>query len=162
MSIFRKRVFANLIDSFIYGTIYALVQISVPGFTNLVINSKIFVVIIFIPFFFRDILFRNASIGKKLLGISIYDRNWKPPKIRTLVIRSFCTMTIVAGIVYKSRVIDGSILDAIDWEREKLGTMVIDKKVYKKLSEEARAKKGDFSQNMTELYCSYLRDLYLV
>ncbi len=63
-------------------------------------------------------------------------------------------------LLFKSKLVDGNIMAAIDWERDKIGTYVIDAKVYGELQKEAKEMNGKLSENMTELYNTYLRDLY--
>ena len=61
----------------------------------------------------------------------------------------------------KSKFVDGGVISLFDWERDTLGTRVIDKRVYKELESIAKNRNGDFAKNMTELYNEYLRSLYL-
>ena len=159
MKILKKRAFACAIDSFILGSIIATIQLVIP---NLLIGkSDIFNLLIIFPFFCRDFTFKGASIGKKMLGIRVYDKNWKSPSFSSLLKRSILTYTIGFLIFCKARFIDGSIIDLIDWERDKIGTRVVDNKVFAKLSEEAKQLDGDYAENMSKLYDEYVRTLYL-
>lgn len=157
MKIIKKRVLALLVDSFILGSIIAILQLIFP---DLFLDNVFWACLIVVPFVCRDFVFRNASIGKKLFGIAIYDKNWKKPTFILLLKRSFLTATVGYVLAWKYRFIDGNTLLLIDWERETLGTMVIDKKVYNELSFTAEQNSGDFAKNMTELYNEYLRRLY--
>ncbi len=157
MKILKKRAFAILIDSFILGFMLA-------GFQDLfnrwgVEDLMEFVLITL--FFFKDFLFINASIGKIIMGIRIYDNSWKRPKLLVLLKRNAFMITIGYIMWWKARFIDGNIINLFDWERDKLGTRVIDKKVFKQLSEEAKQLDGDYAKNMTNLYNSYLMNLYI-
>ena len=158
MKILKKRAIALLIDSFLFAFPIAALQII---FTDLLSGKGLLLLILFIPFFMRDIVFKNASIGKKLLGICIYDKEWKKPSFKKLLARSFCTATVVYAMLYKAIFADGNFLAPIDWELNKLGTRVIDKKVFEKLDETAKNMNGTYEKNMSELYGAYLRDLYL-
>ena len=157
MKIIKKRAFALLIDSFIFGSVVAGLQLIFP---NLLKDRGILLIFLFIPFFCRDIVFGNASPGKRILGISIYSTNWEKPSLKTLILRSFCTATVVYVLLIKSKLVGGNVMAAIDWERDKIGTYVIDAKVYGELQKEAKEMNGQFPENMTELYNTYLRDLY--
>ena len=75
MKIITKRKFALFIDSFIFGSIIAVFQLFIP---DLLLNKGIMVGFILIPFFVKDIVFKNASIGKKFLGICIYPFQDRP------------------------------------------------------------------------------------
>jgi len=158
MKIIKKRVLASLIDAFIFGAIVASIQLLIP---NLLVNRGLLLIFLFIPFFSRDFVFRNASIGKKLLGIAIYDNDWRRPRLEVLLKRSFLTATVGYYLLFKAKFTGGNILAIIDFEREKIGTRVIDKKVYKELEIIAKAKKGEYKSNINELYNEYLRNLYL-
>ncbi|MBQ8719985.1 MAG: RDD family protein [Clostridia bacterium] len=158
MKILKKRALAAIIDVFVLGLIIGFVQFLNP---NLFGDKGYLLILFIIPLFLRDILFRNASLGKVLCRISVYDNDWKAPSLWLLIKRSFLTATIGYGIFMKSKFIDGGIVSLFDWERDALGTRVIDKRVYKELEIIAKNRNGDFAKNMTELYNEYLRGLYL-
>ena len=81
-----KRGIALLIDGIIFGILYVCVERILPDwFMNLGALGKI---ILFIPFFCKDLLFKNASLGKKLLGVSIYTSTWEVPGALQLIKRS--------------------------------------------------------------------------
>ena len=154
MKILAKRAVATLIDGFIYGFVHFLT------FYNLNLPEAL-VFVELVPFFFKDIVFRNASIGKMMMGISIYNIDWKKPKFWTLVLRSFA----VSSIGFVKHMVEmktyGNKMAVIDWERDKIGTFVIDNKKYMEIFERVKEKNGDFASNMTELYNQYLRGIYL-
>ena len=158
MKILKKRAFALLIDSFIFGSIIAIIQLVVP---DLLKGRGLLLILLFIPLFFRDIVFRNASIGKKLLGISIYNDNWEKPDMLHLARRSFFSLTFLYVMTFKCKFTDGEYISIFDLEREKLKTRVIDNNVYNELKAKAEGANGDYAKNMTELYNEYLRGLYL-
>lgn len=158
MKILKKRAWAAIIDVFILGLIIGILQFLNP---NLFDGRGYLLILFIIPLFLRDILFRNASLGKVLCRIAIYGNDWKAPSLWLLIKRSFLTATIGYGIFMKSKFIDGGVISLFDWERDTLGTRVIDKRVYKELESIAKNRNGDFAKNMTELYNEYLRSLYL-
>ncbi len=157
MKVLKKRILAEFIDTFIYEFILAIIQMKILEPLN---APDDLIIILFIPFFFKDIVFRNASIGKKILGIVIYDKQWRAPKCTLLFKRAAIMLTVGCVKLWKIFHFGDSYITLMDWEREKLGTVVIDKKVYKKLEAIAKEQKGIFSDNMTKLYNSYLRELY--
>ena len=156
MNIITKRSIALFIDGFIYAAIY--------HFTLFKIIDRIpdiLLYLAFAPILFRDIVFRNASIGKMMMGISIYDKNWKKPSIWKLIKRSCLVITI--GFIKHNIEMStyGNKLAIIDWERDGIGTYVIDNSVYFEIKEKAEAMTGDFATNMSDLYNKYLREQYL-
>ena len=159
MKVLKKRFFAMLIDSLIMAVI--LLVLSKFGFIK-EDARRIDYLWLLIVFPSRDIIFRNASIGKKLLGLRVYDTNWLAPNLIVLYKRSIATMTLSSGVAHKSKLIgDGNLISVFDFERDKLGTFVIDKNVYAKLKAEAETMNGDFCKNMTDLYNTYLRSIYM-
>ena len=162
MKIFEKRVIAILIDGFVFGAIYTL-------FKEMVIPKQffdlglIFHLILFFPLFCKDLLFKNASLGKKIVGIEIFDRNWEKPKGYVLIKRTFLMLTVGYVKCYKSLFIDKDNfrIQVFDYERETLGTYVIDKELFSKLSKEAKETTGKFKTNMTDLYLAYMRNDYI-
>ena len=160
MKILKKRAIACFIDAFIYSSLLEGLRFLIPDVINFWIKIPILGITIFLPFFARDIVFRNASIGKKLLGISIYDKQWKKPSFKLLFLRSLYSIVLFA-MFYKIVFVHGNYIGIFDSERNKFETVVIDRKVLKNLEKEAKKMKGDYCANMTELYNAYLRDLYL-
>ncbi len=158
MTIIQKRATALVIDSFLFASIIASMQLAIP---YLLLDKGPLVALIFIPFFFRDILFRNASLGKKIMRIAVFDNSWQLPKLLHLIKRSFLTCTVVFIMLFKYKFVDGNSIYAIDWERDNIGTRVIDLDVYQELDTEAKQLKGDYAENMTKLYNAYLRDIYI-
>lgn len=157
MTIIQKRGIALLIDNFVFGSIIAAIQLAIP---DLLVQKTPVLILMFIPLFLRDWLFRNASLGKKIMRIAIFDNNWKPPSLLTLFKRSILTGTVVYVMLCKYKFIDGNSIYVIDWERDNIGTRVIDLDVYQELDAEAKRSNGDYAENMTKLYNAYLRNVY--
>ena len=153
MKVLKKRAVALLIDSFLLGALLAL--------TQELLNWGDWDILLIILFFFKDCVFKNASIGKKLMGLSIYNSDWNAPSIKVLFKRGALMLTVGHLLTLKALAVGESLMSVFDFERERLGTQVIDKRVYSELAQQARQRDGDFSKNMTELYNSYLRDLYI-
>ena len=108
MKISTKRALALLIDSFIFGIAVAILQLFFPDMLK---GKGLLLILLFIPFFCRDIVFANASLGKRLLGICIYDSEWKRPSFIKLILRSFGTATVGFALMWKSKFAD----ESIDW-----------------------------------------------
>ena len=158
MKILKKRAIAALIDSFIVGSILVIFD---ELFDLLNVNIGNWDILIVMLLFARDFIFRNASIGKKLLGLIIYDNNWNAPSFLLLFKRSFLISTVGYVLLLKAKFVEGSVINFFHYEREKIGTSVIDKKIYNDLKSQAESKEGDFNKNMTDLYNAYLRSLYI-
>ena len=66
-------------------------------------------------------------------------------------------------MAYKAKFIDGNMMSVIDWEREHIKTMVIDKNILTEIKQsfiEENGKELDADQ-ITKKYNAYLRDIYL-
>ena len=155
MKIFQKRCFAYVIDAFIYSLLLVFFHEFVYTPTEPLIN-----LILFGPFFLKDCLVRNASIGKKIMGIAVYDNCWNKPTFLLSIKRTAMTSIFGCVLIWESVFIGGSKMALFEWEKNVVKTFVIDKKVYKSLKADAEKMQGDFSKNMTELYMMYLRDFY--
>lgn len=120
-----KRILASLIDWYIlyfgiYGIILFIKYKIFYYFPNYEIY-KFFVDFIYIIYFlFKDLIFKNASIGKKLVGIKIVTKDNYIPKIYIIVLRNifdpilfvadFLSILIanikLGDILFKTKVID--------------------------------------------------------
>ena len=158
MKILKKRAIALLIDSFIFGAFYELCRSFLPeGFFKL---GTLAYVILFIPFAFKDCVFRNASIGKKIVGICIFTTEWKTPSFLLLAKRTLYMGTWGYSIFLKNKFIDGRIISLFDWEQNVLKTLVIDKKVFNDLKEKVQDLNKNSSDTMLNMYNEYLRTYY--
>ena len=164
MKIFKKRFCACLIDSFIHGSFMVVCQTLLEKyiFEQYVFElwSNYFDFLLLIPFFFKDLVFRNASLGKKLMGIIIVNEEWQAPQRKTIVKRAIMMSTVGFCLAWKGKIVDGTPIELFGWEREKLKTQVIDRKVLERIRAEAKRENGDVVATMTKLYDDYLRTLY--
>lgn len=160
MKVLAKRGIAVFIDCFIIACIVLIPQ---PLFNSLSADLKSeFLLLLIIPLYcLKDCVFKNASIGKKIVGIEIFDSNWKAPKISALIYRNIWMAYKGYFLFWKSKVAHESKITLFDEERNDLGTVVIDKKVYKRLKKECEVQKGDYCENMTRMYNEYLRGIYI-
>ena len=157
MKIFKKRIIAYAIDSSVIAFLVAGINETLLSFNVKAYNWEICAILALLAL--KDVIFINRSLGKKIMRISIY-KEWKRPDIKTLIIRSVFTQTVGFILYWKSKFLKDQTLTAIDWENNKLKTYVIDDKVFKSLHERASTLDGDYTQNMTELYKSYLIGIY--
>lgn len=157
MKILKKRFFAAMVDAFVFGSAVACIQLLLP---NLLVKAGFLAAFLLLSFSVRDVVFGNASIGKKLFKISVYDKSWGKPKISLLIFRSLGTMTVGYLLMIKAAFTHGEFISVFDWEKSRFGTVVIDNIVFESLSREAKQRGGDFAQSMTDLYGAYLRDTY--
>ena len=82
---------------------------------------------VFAAIAFKDFVFKNASIGKKIVGLIILDRNFNIPNKKTIVNRSIKVLfegfpMIICDLIDKG--------DYARWELEYLGTRIVDKKLF--------------------------------
>ena len=156
MKIFKKRFFAFLIDLLLLACIIYILK-HAWGFRKNTIQYAL----LFLPLFVRDFTFKGASIGKMIMRIRIYDNEWKTPNYWTLLKRSFIISCIALdNYLLRGYLIGADILYLYDKEKEKLGTQVIDKRVYNELCIKARSSVGYFPDVMSALYDEYLKKLY--
>ncbi len=164
MKILKKRILAFVIDSFFLGLL-------LMDFLDIIarINSNVdfidFESFFAVLFIFKDCIFINGSLGKKIMGLVVYNANWQRPSFVHSLKRTVATNFIAPFMFFKA-FISFSGPDHVDklrffsWEKNVLNSFVIDKKVYRKLKADAEGMDGNFSYNMTELYMMYLRDIY--
>ena len=163
MKIYKKRTYADRIDV----AVYILFLTIVAGFfpSHLLHKDFLFYLLIFYPINLSDFVFKGASIGKKIMGIRLYDKNWKSPSYK-LLFRSRIHIGFVRHMRWKHRLhpkweyYDTTFLDIIDLEREKYGIRLVDNKVFKRLSEEAKLREGRWEDNMSRMYDEYIMCVY--
>ena len=161
MKVFKKRVFAFLIDSFFIAFIVSdllflmeIININHSGFES-------FFALLFV---LKDCVFKNGSLGKKIMGLAIYNVNWQRPRfvhsLKRTVASYFYILFFMCRRLYNRREENTEKMTFFLWEKNTMNAFVIDKKVYEKLKANAEQMDGIFSDNMTELYMMYLRDIY--
>ena len=156
MKIFGKRIVAFFIDLLILGCLIAILK----QFVDIRKNSLEYAAL-FLPLFLRDFTFKGASFGKKAMGIRVYSKTWERPSYWLVLKRTVIMVWIGFMAVFeKGDIVGEGIIDTLDAEYEKIGTRVVDDKVFKKLSKQAREIGGDPVENMTILYNEYILNLY--
>ena len=155
---------AYVIDSFFIGLVL-MDLFDLISIINASVDSIEFEPFFVALFVFKDCIFINGSLGKKIMGLVVYNANWQRPRFVHSLKRTVCTNFIAPFMLTKAFIfLSGP--DHVDklrffsWEKNVLNSFVIDKKVYKKLKAEAEIMDGNYADNMTELYMMYLRDIY--
>jgi len=126
-----------------------ITKIEISNFLLEEILSRSFALPVFAVVFLGDLVFRNASIGKKLMGFIVVDDKWKKPSVGKLVKRRLL-MYSIGWLVFIKMGFDLKKL-AI-WEYDHVHTRVVEKKVYMELKKIAEQKDGAFDVNMEILY----------
>lgn len=139
----HKRKLAVLIDYFLIGFILVACGLShlpkwVWSFTfsiggGIPVSLPSFgIFILLVPIAFKDFLFRNASLGKRIMGLCIVDDKGNVPTYQTMLKRG-CVMPIWGYTTFmRSKFSD---VDFEDWELKRLKTRVVDKKDFQKMNE---------------------------
>ena len=131
MAVLLKRSIAFFVDAIILGVFFSVFKII---FISLDFELNSFSYFLFLtPIFFKDIVFRNASIGKKIVGIAIFSRDGSIPDFKILIKRAFL-MTIVGYFYFwKGFFIDKCYYSTlIEWEDKNFGTKVVNLKALRK------------------------------
>ena len=157
MKILTKRAIALCIDASLFGCLFVFCQKLLAQWVT--VNTG-WIVLLCVPLFFKDLVFRNASIWKKIMRICVLDNKWQNPRMTTMIKRTACMLTYGYVLFLKARFVEGQMLSLFDWERDALQTRVIDKAVLKQLRVEANAMSGSYEANMTQVYNEYLRRIY--
>ena len=164
MKTYKKEGIADAIDNLTYALIVCSLIYFIPFLQGR--DLLFYFLLITQPIEMKDFIFKGASIGKKIMGIRIYNENWKSPSYSILYRRS----CYIGGLRFvKNRpqgrrwyglADDVTILDIINIEREKFGTRLVDNKVFKRISAEAKLKEGRWEDNMSKMYDEYIMCVY--
>ena len=156
MKIFGKRIVAFVIDLLILGCLIAVLKQFVEIRKNTLEYAALF-----LPLFLRDFTFKGASFGKKTMGIRVYNKDWKRPSYWLVLKRTLIMVWVgFEAIFEKGDIVGEGIIDTLGAEYKKIGTRVVDEKVFAVLSEQARALDGDWAFNIDRLYDSYIKEIY--
>ena len=156
--ILKKRIVASIIDSIIVASYIAILQLALPQWYAWCLDKfgGLILIVLLIPYFLKDLIFRNASIGKMIEGIAIYDDNWKRPNPFLLIKRSFIMLTVGYVKFIKTKFTSGNLLTFFDWEMDDLNTRVVDKKFFKYMESQLNDKE-DRATQMSRMYSEYLK-----
>lgn len=88
MTIFKRRIIAQIIDIILIAMISALIPDSIPFPATITDACIVFL------FLTKDMLFRNASIGKKIMKIIVLDKTNERPSIGQLLIRNVTLLVL--------------------------------------------------------------------
>jgi len=151
-----KRIFSTCIDCLLVGGCYEGISSYIPewfwgfdfsiGVIPFSLPSVGFILVV-AYFACKDLLFKNASLGKKIMGLMIVDADgrisgYKEIMKRGVLINSWGYMSLVKTVFSG----EGSFKEwEENWEIDHLKTRVIEKAHFVGVSHSA-ACKGDFSQ----------------
>lgn len=150
---FFKRIVAIFIDVLVVVFVYSIIF----G-TRLVLKQSrlLGIILVLFPICLRDVLLWKRSLGKRFLGLLIVDQKWKTPSVVDLIKRGTFSCTLGYYKFLFALFVTGDYIGYLDWEREKLHAIVIEKKLYGRLREEA-SKGGEFDPaKMSMLYSEHL------
>lgn len=136
MRLHTKRKIAVLMDYFVIGSIFALIfgfvdepdwywSFSFTLFGASVQLPSVGVLPILGFVFGKDLLFRNASLGKKLMGLAVLDQSGNMPTVRAVLKRG-CVMQTLGYVTFIRYCFTKD--DIAQWEMQALGTRVVCKK----------------------------------
>lgn len=161
----NSRLIAEIIDGFIIvGFFSLLVQTGMPKwiwiiefdsgipFLSLTLPSIGFLLLCFC-IFFKDLLFGNASLGKRIMGIIILDDKWQVPT-KVKILKRGTMKTFMSLFVYSKMSVSGGNFEG--WELSRMGMRVVLKSTFEELKQEALDMNGSFEDNMDILYYKLL------
>ena len=129
-----KRFFAEIIDYFIIGLLFVgLENFNLPewfygisfSIADIPIDiPSIGVLIVIVLISTKDLLFRNASVGKKIMGLVIVDDKRNIPNIKNMLKRGILMPTL-GYIIFITSAFDKDYFEM--WELNTLKTMVVNK-----------------------------------
>ncbi len=162
-----KRLCSSLIDNSVIGTLFAVVTVfvfpDVPAwFWTLeftvgpvpVSLPSVGVVLVLLCFACKDLLFRNASIGKKMMGLVILDSTWSVPRVtqimkRGLLVPSWGYISLMKNVLFGGE----TVADwEKNWEMAHLKTRVIEKKHFAELQRKCSRDDKEYSRQMERLF----------
>lgn len=156
--IFIKRSFAFLIDVFLFAFLYEMLRNYLSSFLSITGSWGYFIIVL--PLVMRDLLLRNASLGKALMGLVVVDEKWSAPSVATVIKRTVLTTALGHLLLYRLRKINENMEEALlaeqEWELQYLKARVVERKVYKALKEKATSGGTIDVAAMNQLYDQYL------
>ena len=139
MSIMTKRMLAEIIDYSIFGFLMVIFRVSELPEWVFTLKFNIGVIpatlpsfgsfLIVIPIIFKDFVFGNAGIGKKIMGLVIVDKNNQKPAFKVLLKRGII-MPFLGTVMFAIN--SGTQYGFTDWEMKKFKTKVVTKKELKR------------------------------
>lgn len=153
--LFFKRGIALFIDNLVLGCIVEGINLILTAFFDLrLIDLR--VVLAIMLYSFKDFVFKNTSIGKRMMGLEIYDDKWEKPSLAILWKRCFWLFFVGSYLGWKAVHIDGIYSVIFQAEYSRFKTRVVEKKVIMRLKPLAITKSGFDPEKMSKLYNEYL------
>jgi uncharacterized RDD family membrane protein YckC len=87
--LFKKRIKAQVLDFIFISIVLVPMQVFLP-------NQYILLAIFVLLYICRDLLFRNASFGKKIQGLIVVDKKGNVPSFKALVLRNIPSILLLA------------------------------------------------------------------
>lgn len=157
--LFHKRIIAYFLDIWIFFVFFELIRNYIEVFITITDSWGYFIVVA-VPLCIRDLVFRNSSIGKKIMGLIVVNANWTTPDVLTVIKRTTVTASLGYMLLFRLRALnedwETALFAELEWEYTRLKTRVVEKEVYKKLQEEASINKKIDVDAMNRLYDQYL------
>lgn len=106
MKVFFRRLLAAGIDLYLIGIVCFLFDL----FSKKLFNYDIQIELIYILFPFKDLVFRDRSIGKKILGLKVETLNGDKPSLIVMILRNITTslyfLEILLIFIFNKRLTD--------------------------------------------------------
>lgn len=153
MVYFIKRGTALFIDAMILGAICTFAQEYI--FTKYPDLPTSLYTILLISLFFKDAIINGTSIGKRIMNLAVYKTSWEKPSFWESLKRTVLITSVGYLVFLKSFFSEEGVLSFFDWERDTLKLIVIEKDLYKNISDKSKSK-----EHMLALYNEHLLTLY--
>lgn len=126
-----KLKLALIIDSFMAALFVSPIILLTMDWENSIgltlFNLLVTMPLIYCFFMFSPLIFRNASIGMKVMHLKIVDNNFNVPSVRLILKR--WVMFPKWSVDYFKSIFTGSDMD--NWELKNLGTQIVSTKINK-------------------------------
>ena len=97
----------------------------------------------------KDLLFKNASLGKRIMGLILVNDAWEKPSLKQMLIRGVA-MPLLGLLHFISA--KGDLKKLAVWEKGTLHTRIVPKALFEELKGIAEGKAGPYAENMEILY----------
>lgn len=146
-----KRACALFIDLFCIGVFFELCK-RFPLFRSINKTTMFFILVFFLPYSCKDVVFKNASIGKFLMGLVVVDEKWEAPSFVHSVKRTLLSYIVGYFTLCKAFFINKDYYRYFDNEPTLLKARVIERKKLKEFKEKAKTETGFDIKMMNCLY----------
>ena len=118
----KKRMIASAIDWGIITIIAALLSVWLPDYRTEGLKRNIILLFLALAILFKDLLFRNASLGKWLMGLRIHQSTGERKKasVSSIIKRNAVLVIPVIFYVELFKLVKGKCRLADDWFHTKV------------------------------------------